>query len=112
MANRGLATGVPGVCELEVGVVAAEEDGREEPPDWPTDQVLLLMRLPALWLLPEAMDAADEEMEDADDAELAAETAPEVDDCILDVLVRLASDETFEPRGTLLVTLNRVQSLT
>ena len=59
------------------------------------------------------MDAADEEIDDADDAALAAaETAPVADDCNLDVLVRLASDETLEPSGTLLGTLNRVQSLT
>lgn len=108
LANRGLATGVPGVCKADVGVVTVDADDKE-PTDWATDQVLLLI-LPATWLEAVELVAVDE----LNDAELVAGTGPPepVDDCSLDTLVKLASVETFEPSGTLLGTLNRLQSLT
>lgn len=51
LPKRGLAMGVLGVCNEEAGVLAAavEDDGRVEPIDWATDQVL-----PPLLLLPDA----------------------------------------------------------
>lgn len=49
LPKSGLAMGVLGVCEEEAGVLVAavdeelDDDGRVEPIDWATDQVLPLL---------------------------------------------------------------------
>lgn len=84
--------------------------------DRPTDQLLPPPTPAAAWPDDWEAEADDEEPDEL----VAAEADPDppvdpvigCDDCSLPALVRLASDDTFDPSGTLFGTLNRVQSLT